>query len=554
MQSYAGVMPKRSERLRCSVWMTTVLAALVAVVIANPGQAGPCDPPSATVRAAPAEPAAGLFRPLVGVPADVDVWIRLVDGRSLTDAPEAAALASSLLDLLGSGARPQSDGAPSWPTLAERLGMKPLEAFATYLGKDVRFLSRGEDAAHEWVLLTKITDEDAARLITQLRAVVRGDGRFELPEDRLTLAYRTPWLVIGRAHADRLVREFSERASIDAAPALEATLAERFATTRPEQLADGQLAIAFRGSAAWSGTTAMTLSVRGAMLRGAMCGEYLNPPLPAAEQAALDDSILAWFDTPALAVMLDPIRPHVLPGDAIIVAALPEIVPSAAVRANFGKRRLVVLGEVEDATMRCPAIAVAYEVEDGDQAVDDQDRLVRMVLDRVRTRIAEPNGITMDPFTVPADRGAPRSAVIAPVLRQFAGEHPLLRKASLNWQTLNAPGGSWQIYATDPAWLQEVLSRLKSGTQGKPVGKREFAHAGRCRGDRLAGHVRSWSPESKAFSPPDGQGFSNGIELIATMAERFRTVEWCVSRPLPLRLEMSVSAQLAPPASAEKAP
>jgi hypothetical protein len=73
--------------------------------------------------------------------------------------------------------------------------------------------------------------------------------------------------------------------------------------------------------------------------------------------------------------------------------------------------------------------------------------------------------------------------------------------------------------------------------------------AGCCSGERLASHVRTWTDDAAAFGDIDREGFALGIELIASIAERFRGVRWTMTLPEPTQLELHLDAQLAPPSS-----
>ena len=133
-------------------------------------------------------------------------------------------------------------------------------------------------------------------------------------------------------------------------------------------------------------------------------------------------------------------------------------------------------------------------------------------------------------------------------LVELLGDHPLVRSTTLAWTTVRGPSGAWQIYATDPTWLATVADTLAKADplqhpRGDPRAE-EFAHAGRCRGKRLASHLRSWTGEARAFAGDDAEGFSRGVELLATVADRFAGVSWVVERPSLNRIEVRIDATL----------
>jgi hypothetical protein len=543
----------------CAARLTAFVVAL-ATSFSSAAQLAVQDAPRAP--AAPAKQS--LFAPLRGVPADCDLWIRLVDLDAWCADPAGASLMDAFFAIVSgtmTDAKDARAAGTGWPSIADRLGLAPIDAARRYFGKEVRFLARLDEATDpQWVLLARMDERGLAELVERLRPIVRGDGRFELPEDRLAFTYRTPWLVVARSLEEPLFRHFADRPMLEAGPELERSLAETFAKVEPETLAPGQMAIALATSGPLAGRMAMTVSLKDGALAASMRGDFDVPPLPEATQMRLDASILAAFDGPAIAAMIDPIRPSALSStEAFVVATLPEIKPSAAFQANFGRRRLVLVGEIDGArlerplAMRCPAIAVAYEVDDGEQAIADQDRYVLGVLDGLRAK-----GIGVPPPTVPNDPAAVRTARTTPALVDLLGDHPLVRSTTLAWSTVRGPSGAWQVYATDPTWLATVAKTLATTDRVRPAGgarpldgaapdcdgPKEFAHAGRCRGKRLASHLRTWTGEAPAFAGDDAEGFSRGVELLATVADRFELVSWTVERPSAQRIDLTIKATL----------
>ena len=261
--------------------------------------------------------------------------------------------------------------------------------------------------------------------------------------------------------------------------------------------------------------------------------------------------------------MVDPVRIKIGPDDAFLVASLPELVPTASFRRNLGSRRLVVVGEIDgDKTtpkmnMRCPAIAVAYEVDDAEQARDDQDAIMKLAIEGLRERFAKPQGVILPPTSISSDCAeGPRSAELSGLIRTLIDNHPLARTCSLNWRVVHGSSGAWQVYATHPEWLAKVGAALSSGARdaARPV---DAANAGRCCGGKLASHLRSWCGEANAFvgsgAAPDAKAtekdladFRDGIELLASFTERFRSVRWTIGVPSERALTIDVDADLAP--------
>jgi hypothetical protein len=515
-------------------------------------------------------PAPSPFDAAEAAPPDVALWVRLVDGRAwLTDpsvARFAGDMASAMLGAISDDARSPRGVA----SLASRLGMSTPEAFDRYLGRDARFVTRGNGPTLEWALITRVAPADIDLLAQRLRAVVRAGGMFDLPEDHLAFAKRGEWLVIGRSLESELFQACAERGAIEATPNLRSSVAgEGLDATTLGSLGQGRLAVLVRGTEPLRGATAVLLDARDGRLHGGVRGRYADAPFPGATPRSLDLSVLRPFDDRCLGAQIDPIRPTVEPSDAFLVTTFPELVPSPASRMNFSERRLILLGEVDGAKaqpplrMRCPAIAVAYEVDDPDQALDDQDRMMSALVAGVGRRFLAPargaadgsptaNAQTHDempPLTIPPSKDAPRSFDTTPILRRFFGDHPLLRATSLNWQTVKNGKRAWQIYATHPEWLAAVSATLASMPEVEPD-PQVVSSAGHCRGVRVAEHLRSWTGEANAFQNADVRGFTKGIELIASIAERFRTVQWSMTLPDDHALEVTIEATLAQPTSA----
>lgn len=523
------------------------------------------------------------MRALVAAPMDADVWVRMRDGKGLVASPEAEALVRSLIASLLEG-----EGRERWTKLSRRLGWSEREAFERLLGTDARCAVRTagvEGASSDWAILTTVAPRDVEHVVRALRGTIEPSGRFEVPEEHLRLAYRAPWLAIGPARergkgavamASRPVSLFddlAERWTAPLAPAVRQgegearSLAESLAARGLTSLPGGRLTAAFRIGSPFDGVGSLGADIDGGSLRATFRGAFPQPPLPGLKSTTLDVSLLARFKDRAILACVDPVRTEVRPDDAPLVALLPELVPHGAFRANLGEFRLVVVGETVGDALRAPAVAVAYPVCDAEQAREDQDALMKAAFAGINERLARPRGITLSEPVVPAE-GA-RVARIGPLLADLTDDHPLVRSWCVSWEVVKesmpesphagADGArrcrrAWQVYATDTDWLAAVHGTLADGARGGGGERVQAAHAGCACGGRLAVHLRSWSNEAAAFAGPDAkQGdveeFKAGVELIASIAERFGPMRWTLDAPDACTITLELEAELAPPTS-----
>ncbi len=541
-------------------------------------------PPPVTTPADGAVAPASLFESLAETPADASFWMRCVDVRGLLHDPAAGSFVSALATALGSAIEPTPGAHAKGPlaAISERLDLSPLAVIDRYLGRDTRLVLRGSGETLDWCLLTRVAQPDVELLLTRLGVVARANATFDAPDLHLAFAHRGEWLVIAR---DRTSELFQATAAHPAQP-IDGSLREALAVgglddtalaTLGGGLASGRLAAVFRGNEPFVGTSVMLADVREGRLRCGLVGRYRNAPFPGQEPRPIDLSVIDAFRQGSIAVQVDPIRTDIQPSDAFIVQLFPELRPTPAGRANFGDRRLILIGEVDGRSaepplrMRVPAIAIAYEVEDPDQAADDQDRMMSALIARARERFpvdgssAQAGRNEDRPATRPVRlrteeeprRAERRSEALRPWVERYLDNHPLLRTASINWQTIRQGDRGWQVYATHAEWLASVSAILAAMPADRPHEGAEpgassvalVSSAGCCSGERLASHVRTWTDDAAAFGDIDREGFALGIELIASIAERFRGVRWTMTLPEPTQLELHLDAQLAPPSS-----
>jgi hypothetical protein len=502
-----------------------------------------------------------IYAALDSAPPDVDAWVRLLDGRTwLTDpsvAPFVESMARTLVGAIGEDTR-SPRGVSS---LAARLGMPPIEACDRYLGRDVRFQIRGSGEQLDWCLVTLVNEKDMDHLIRSLRAVIRGGGIYTLPEDHMALAVHGEWLILGRSVEAPLFTDCIQRLAASPAPSLRQTLAQAGLNTNElGTVGDGRLAIVFSGPKPLSGWSAIALEAKAGQLSGSLRGSYTQSPLPRTTSMQLDVSLLESFDNVCLGAQIDPIATEVDPGDSFFVQRFPALLRSPAARSNLGSTRLLLIGEVDGARanpplgMRCPAVALAYEVDDAEAARQDQDRMIASLVEHERRHdglqsippIQLPDGTSGDP-------SEPRSYDSHTLMEQLIGQHPLVRTVSINWQTLRCGDRSWQVYATHPEWLRSVATALQRLPAAKSEPTNPITSAGLLNGQRVASHLRSWVGEAAAFQSDRPAEFARGIELIASVAERFGGVRWVMNQPDDHVIELSLKATLTQPSVGEPA-
>lgn len=547
---------------RFSALSGSALASLASIALAaSPAAACPQSNPAS---GSPSSPVASdgclqtALHAIEQVPADVAAWLRLRDGAGLLDQPEIRALAIKALSTLGPGGPVER-----WQALAKRLDWQPDEAFLRLWGRDVRLILRTprgggdrEDRAGEsldWAILSRVRASDVDRLMKQLRPVLRPGGRCEVPEEHVVFLYREGWLLAAPLTGSGLFDELAAHLPGPAPRSLRAAVEPvGFAA-----LAQRRLVGVIATPGAFAGTTLFGADVSGTHLRCDLRGLYDRAPLRGLRQSRLDISLLARFDD-AIAVAIEPIRPAADPNDddGDFLDLFPELAPPAAFRHNLRDCRIVALGDVDGSSvdpplrMRCPTIAIAFQIDDAAQGREDQDHLMLTSLRGLRAR----SGIAAA-CEPPCTAGpGPRQAPVGPVLTAAVGDHPILRGCSLNWHTIEAGGEAWQIYASHPRWLAEV-ERMLARTSGKdeataPRDSAVLASAGRLCGRRLSAHLRSWLGEAERFAGLGADRFGDGVELLSSIVGSFGTVAWRIATPSEARLDVQIDAELAPLESA----
>lgn len=530
--------------MRCLILATLFLVAAICggpIAVGCPGGGCPSDDgPRGGLRGV--DPQAMLE----SVPEDVLLFLRLRDGVALLEAPGGRATATALLAALGA-----EEAAARWRALAERLGWSAEESLRRLVGRDASLFLRAEpDGSIDWAVLTTVEREDVDRIVKSLRPTLVPGGRYDLPADRLTFAYRKGRLLVAADPRSRLFVELSAPRLPSTRPSrLVAAIAEVLPEDRREKVLGHRLVAVLPSLGAGEGRSLLAADLAEdervvATLRMTVDREAPSGRCRGVDARAVMELVAGLADD-ALLVMVDPIVPGD-PSDPLIALGLANLLPTTAPSA--GALRVIAVGECPSpecsppgCSMKRPAIAVAYEVGDAAKARSVQDASVRDAC--VRLGIDPPSG----------DR---RRVELAPALERAIGRHPLLVGCGLHWRVVERERCGWQIYATDGLWLDRVAARLASPHAG--VGdadlhddddaRRPVSAAGRLCGTRVAEHLRTWIAEAGSFVPERPETFAQGIAVLAEIGSRFRCVEWTARRDGASGLELRISARLAPDA------
>jgi hypothetical protein len=264
-------------------------------------------------------------------------------------------------------------------------------------------------------------------------------------------------------------------------------------------------------------------------LRAEIDGVYDSAPIGRqGGEAALDPHVVKAFEDRAVMVLSNPCTGALSKGDGYWLALLPELASAPAMRANLSGERVMLVGQCSKYLM--PAMAVAWRVEDAEQAKGDQEHFMQGIMCGL-TRANDVKGDAKSDVTSDTKSDV-RSDVkaAAPALGQFfdryLGKPFKLSDAVLCWETVATPCGGWQVYANDPEWLTDVSARLT--TSSCIEGERPNACGlGFCDGPRAATLLRRWRPFASDTAPADMHNrVLHGIHAIANMMEQLGRVRF----------------------------
>jgi hypothetical protein len=428
-----------------------------------------------------------------------------------------------------------------------------------------------------WVLALEADDARCERVLRMFGARITQPGRYEAPRERLAMARLGGWLLLspssaaGRASLERSVQRVPQedaKTSLLGEPLVQGLLAS-----------DAPVRLFLRHDAPIGGATTVALREAKSTLFAEVHGQYDASPLGAATAAApLDAHLLRAFEDRAALVVSNPSDGKPGASDLFWTALVPELAPSPAMRANLAGERLFAVGS--RAGLAAPMLAIAWRVEDAEQALADQDHLMRGVCCGL-ARAAEPQDGPSSP-DAPEDSVAPplgpgqmallemrRCADYGAFVDRYLGKGFKLGGGLLCWATVVTPCGGWQVYASDPTWLGEVSDRL-AGASCSDEPRPRGAGLGFCDGPRAAALLRRWQPLVENAPPagravvqrgvraPGSDRLAAGIGAVADALERMGRMRFQYATPnarqVQLLVEFEPIAALRPVADPKDAP
>ena len=442
-----------------------------------------------------------------------------------------------------------------------------------------------------WVLAFQSNDDRCERVLRMFNARLVSPGCFVAPTEKLSLRRVGGWLLmapLGIA-GDNALDLASTRAmreepanSLLGEPLLQELLGS-----------DAPMRIFMRHSAPIGGATTVALSIEAVAENSSRAanapkldlgsgkilaqvhGEYESSPLGAATPAiSMDSKLLRAFEDSALFVVMNPADGKPNSADSFWTAVVPELTASPAMRANLSGDRLLAIGARE--MHAAPSIAFAWRVDDAEQGSLDQDGYMRGVCCGIARSIEPANHLHADESAEmqskrrcetlaigdEADHATQRRecAALGPMLDRYLGKPFRLGKSVLCWNTVATECGGWQVYASDPQWLAQVMHCLTQSSCATEANAQTHAivdggssngaaaqtvtvsHASRvrfpahsacaglgfCDGPRAASLLRRWRPlASNAANDRVG----SGLEALAATFERLGRVRFMYELP-----------------------
>lgn len=430
----------------------------------------------------------------------------------------------------------------TFDVLAQRAGAEPDRAARDVFGGRVAFFVPEGGDATRWMLALEADDARCQRVLGMFGARMVGPGRFESPGEAMLMRRAGGWLLMspaGEGAAESLDLAQSRIAHEDPARSL-------LGDPLIQDLLplDGGVRIFMRHDGPSEGATLVSASRKGASIVAQVVGRYSSPlPILGTARSQLDAHLVRAFEDRAVMVLASPADGKVAPADAFWLTLVPELAAPPAMRTNLAGERVLAVGQCRVHAM--PALAMAWRIEDAEQARGDQEHFMRAVCCGM-TRAAEaPAG-----GAVPSKAGAaePSAAdgpapteckALGPFADRYLGDGFRLGQSVLCWSTVSTDCGGWQVYASDPEWLTAVSERL--GKESCSEGPRPDAGGiGFCDGPRAAGLLRRWMP--LATRAPEDR-VARGIEALSTALERLGRVRFQYEMPTPLTLRAVVEIE-----------
>lgn len=468
-------------------------------------------------------------------------WVVTIrDAGSMMGTRAGSAAKSLVATLAGAGPRARTAAA-----LLGRSAGTPAEGFAVLARHEIRIAVRGDG---RWVAFARLDEDEQRRILASLKPTVEGDGSLLDGPTGLALRSRPEWLLIA-SDPETLPQELPAGW---ASPPPGDPDAPEAVVARIEMLARRECGSELvRAVGECEGDR---LSMR---FRFRACDRDPIPgPVPGFDGSpiAIDPAAIDRLGEGTILCEIASRRADLPAEDGLVLASLPEMRLPATFRQNLGRRRIVIVGEVDGRNlpggpaMRCPAVAVASEVEDPEQARGDQDSLMRSAISGLRRILdADPESTGLMPEPTRADLET-RSVPLGMPIERLAGAKPWFAAMELSWGVVDGPESDWQVYATHPAWLGRVGGSLRTlaTCPEEPAEESELAVSmGRFDGERLARHLESWSAGRDRF-PTMSDRLWEELAECARIARHVPRLDWKASRRGPAIL-VEIDARLVEP-------
>jgi len=471
-------------------------------------------------------------------PEAADVVVRVRDLGGWWDAPTLRRATDLVEDRLA-----DSDLGSLWRDLAVECGVDGEELARRLLAEEFLFglvLDGGTaESRRDWFAVMTVAETTRRSVLGSLPLRPLGGGRFELRGHDLVLVDRPPRLVAGtpamvsRLPAETLLAgdegpeiEIELRRGLAAAPMrIEARIAPRGVEVTCRQPGRG-------------GSTDSTLSIDGDLRRALEQLKRHHAVVVATVAGGPSPIGLEW------------------------IAVLPEAAVPPVLGRCVRERRVWTIGETcGDARDRLrshatPAAAVAFEVDDPDEAVRRLGAWAESLaaaIDRRFEGLALPRVEvlrTVDGGTVP----------LASVARALLGGHELARRVRVDWTSAKGPSGAWALVGTGATYLRDVRDAFEpplpipgeppsevepAGDAGNPgAGEWRLVQTGWIDADRVCEHLAGWRDRGGAvFGPEAGRVLRRGLEGMLEVGRTFGRAHWTVEenasgdRAIEIRLE-----------------
>ena len=406
----------------------------------------------------------------------------------------------------------------------------------------VAFILGSGTASSAWILGFESDDQRCEHLLRMLSAKLVVPGRYESAVQRLVMRRVSGWLLVTPSDPEGWGRVDAAAARVPVEDASSSLLGEPLI----QQLlaSDAPVRVFIRHGDPIGGAT--TLAIRSAKrgLHAELSGQYESAPLglpdrngaPAGRET-LDARVVRAFEDRAVLVTSNLASGQPSRGDALWLAVVPELAPPPSMRANLAGERLLAVGACQEHPM--PAVALAWRVEDSEQAEVEQDHFMRGVCCGL-LRYSESRGAKSSAGGAPEAQQASRTCgELGGFADLYIGKPFKLGRSVLCWRTVATPCGGWQIYASDQRWLGVVAERLgEASCSDEP--KVAAAGMGFCDGPRAAALLRRWQPLVREGVE---DRVSVGLRAVADVMQRLGRVRFRYDMASPTRVQATLEIE-----------